>query len=123
MPPVFRLGPPKWVCLAKRHGGFIVLHYRYFVEVGKRAPSRRKRAYFTAEFKSIYGDRARVLRPFLACISLLNKVPVGEAGILSSVGSSFCAIAPVLTPKDLPDAQTCNATVSLDRGTASYWEM
>src|SRR5215203_2881536 len=74
MPPVFRLGPPKWVCLAKRHGGFIVLHYRYFVAVGKRAPSRRKRAYFTAEFKSIYGDRARVLRPLLARISLLNKV-------------------------------------------------
>src|SRR5215213_10705067 len=76
MPPVFRLGPPKWVCLAKRHGGFIVLHYRYFVAVGKRAPSRPKRVYFTAEFMSIYGDRARVLRPLLACISLLNKVPL-----------------------------------------------
>ena len=52
------------------------MHYRYFVAVGKRAPSHRKRAYFTAEFKSIYGDRARVLRPLLACISLLNKVPL-----------------------------------------------
>src|SRR5215208_8354719 len=93
MPPVFRLGPPKWVCLAKRHGGFIVLHYRYFVAVGKRAPSRRKRAYFTAEFKSIYGDRARVLRPFLACISLLNKVPIGEAENSSLTLEPRCALA------------------------------
>src|SRR5215217_4263537 len=69
------------------------LSYRYFVAVGKRAPSRRKRAYFTAEFMSIYGDRARVLRPFLACISLLNKVPIGEAENSSLTLEPRCALA------------------------------
>jgi CheY-like chemotaxis protein len=35
-----------------------------------------QRTFFIAEFKRIYGNRARLFRPFLARISLLNKVPL-----------------------------------------------
>src|SRR5215212_9642025 len=76
---------------------------QYFVEVGKRAPSRRKRAYFTAEFKSIYGDRkgiATLISPHIPPQQSTGNAPFLKGGTQTYASDAAAVSADDPKPKE-----------------------